>query len=77
MWYSGATNRIIKGKHTNYYERKMLSNKVEYSTAERLYYRTHHVNLTVCMADLSSSKIIEHSFNVDNNKAVLSYLAAR
>ena len=30
---SGATNSMIKRKHTKYYERKIRSNKVEYSTA--------------------------------------------
>ena len=37
LWYSGVTNRMIKIRHTKNYERKMRSNKVEYSTASGMY----------------------------------------
>ena len=33
LWDSGATNSMIKKKHTKYSEHKMRSNKVEYSMA--------------------------------------------
>ena len=37
LWDSGATDIMIKIKHTKYYERKMRYNKLEYSTAAGLY----------------------------------------
>ena len=37
LWDSGATNSMIKRRHTNYYERKMRPNIVEYSTAAGVY----------------------------------------
>ena len=37
LWYSGVTNRMIKIRHTKKYERKMRSNKVEYSTDSGIY----------------------------------------
>ena len=37
LWDSGANEIIIKRKHTKYYERRMRSNKVEYSKAAGLY----------------------------------------
>ena len=68
LWDSGATYIMIKILHTKHYERKMWSNKVEYSTAAGVYYTTHNVKLPFCMSELSSSKIINHRFHVDNNK---------
>ena len=41
LCYSGATNSMIKIKHTKYYECKMRYNKVEYSTANGVYCTTH------------------------------------
>ena len=41
LWDSGATNIMIKIRHTKYYERKIQSNKVEYSTAAGMYFTTH------------------------------------
>ena len=49
LWDSGATGSIIKRQHTKHHERKMLSNKVEYSTAAGMYCTTHDVNVTFCM----------------------------
>ena len=46
----------------------MQSNKVEYSTAADIYCTTHDVNVTFCMLDFSSSKIINHRSHVGNNK---------
>ena len=59
---------MIKRRHTKYYERKMRSNKVEYSKSEGLYCITHDVKVTFCMLELSRSKIIEHRFHVENEK---------
>ena len=68
LWDSRAIDRMIKRRHTKCYERKMRSNKVEYSTAIGLSCTTHDFKVPVCMSDLSSSKTIEHRFHVGNNK---------
>ena len=59
---------MIKIKHNEYYERRMRSNKVEYSTAEGLYYTTHDVKVKFCMTEISIRKIIEHILYVDDDK---------
>ena len=41
---------------------------VNYSTAAGMYCTTHDVELPFCMTELSSSKIINHCFHVDNYK---------
>ena len=46
----------------------MRSNKVEYSTASGMYWTTHDAKVTFCMPELSSIKIINNSFHVDNGK---------
>ena len=60
LWYSRATNSMIKILHTKNYERNMRSNKVEYSTAAGMYFATHDVKVPFCEPELSSSKIINH-----------------
>ena len=65
---SGATDSMIKRRHTNNYELQMRSNKVEYSTATGVYCRTHDVKVPFFIPDFSSSKITYHRFHVDNNK---------
>ena len=45
LWDSGVTNRMVKIKHTKYYELKMLSDKVEYSTADGVYCTAHDVKV--------------------------------
>ena len=40
-WDSGATDIMIKSKHTIPYEHRILSNKVEYSTEAGPYCTTH------------------------------------
>ena len=67
----GATNSMIKIIHTKYYELKMRSNKVKYSTSAGLYYTTHDVKVNFCMSEFSSRKIIEHRFHINNNKGEL------
>ena len=42
---SRSTNSMIKIRHTNNYERKMRSNKVEYSSSAGVYYITHDVKV--------------------------------
>ena len=59
---------MIKIKYTKHYERKIRSNKVEYSTAAGMYCVIHDVKVTFCMLKFPSSKIIIHCFHVDNNK---------
>ena len=49
----------------------MRSNKVEYSTAAGLYCTPRDVKVPFCMPEFSSSKIINHSFHVDNGKGEL------
>ena len=41
LWYNGATYSIINRRRTKYYEGKIRSNKVEYSTAAGMYCTTH------------------------------------
>ena len=68
LWDSGATDIINKIKHTKHYERRIMFNKVEHSTAVGLYYTAHDVKVPFFMTEFSSSKIIEHRFRVENNK---------
>ena len=68
LWDRGATNRTTKRRHNKNYERKMRSDKVEYSTAVGLYFTTHDVKVPFCMTELSRSRIINHRFHVDNDK---------
>ena len=68
---SVATNSTIKIKHTQHYEIRMRSNKIEYSTAAGVYCTTHDFKVTFCMPYLSSRKIIEHHFHVKNDKILL------
>ena len=49
LWDSRATDSMIKRKHTKNYERKMRSNKREYSIAAGLYCTTHDVKVPFCM----------------------------
>ena len=46
----------------------MRYNKVEYKTVAGMYCTTHDVKVPFCMPELSSSKIINHRFHVDNDK---------
>ena len=62
---------MIRRRHTKNYERKMQSNKVEYSAAADVYFTTHDVKVPFCMLEFSSSNIINHLFHVDNNKGEL------
>ena len=49
-------------------ERKIWSNRVEYSTAAGMYCTTHDVKVPFCMPEFSGSKIINHRFHVDNDE---------
>ena len=69
LWGSGATNSMIKIKHTKYYERNMVSNKLEYSTSAGLYCMMHDIKVPFCMPKLSSSNITEHRSHVNNYKS--------
>ena len=67
LWDSGATNsKMIKRRHTNHYECKIRSKRVDYSTASGMYCTTHYVKVPFCMTEFSSRKIINHLFQVDN-----------
>ena len=68
VWDSVATNSMIKRKHTKYHERKMRSNKVEYSTAAGVYCMTPDVKVPFFIPGFSSSKIINHRLHVNNDK---------
>ena len=59
---------MIKRRHTKHYERKMRSNRVEYSTAAGVYCTTHNVKVPFCMPEFSGSKIINHLFHVNNDE---------
>ena len=67
LWDSGATNIMIKIRHTKYYDCKMRSNKVEYCTSTGFYSTTHDVKVTFWMPDFSSNKIINRRFHVNSN----------
>ena len=66
LWDSGATDSMIKIRHTKNYERKMWSKKVENSTAAGVYWNTHDVKVPFCMPEFSIRNIINHHFHVDN-----------
>ena len=68
LWYIGATKSMIKILHTNHYERKMRSNKVDYGTFDGVYCTTRDVKVPFCMPEFSRSKIINHLFHIDNDK---------
>ena len=59
---------MIKIGHTNHYEPKMWSNKVEYSTATGVCCTTRSVKVPFCMPEFSISKISNHRFHFDNDK---------
>ena len=59
---------MIKIRHTIYYEIKMQSDKLKYSTSSGLYCTTHDFKVPFYMPKLSSSKMIDHHFHVNNNK---------
>ena len=46
----------------------MWYNRVEYSTADGVYFTTHYIKLPFCIPEFSSSKIIDHRFHIDNEK---------
>ena len=71
LWDSGATDSMIKIRHTKHYGYKMRSNKVDYSTATCVYCTTHDFKVPFFVPKLSSRKIINHRFHVDNNKREL------
>ena len=68
LWDSESTDSIIKRQHTNHYERKIRSNKVDYSTADGMYCTTHYVKVPFCMPEFSISKIINRLFHIESNK---------
>ena len=68
LWYSRATNIMIKRQHTKPYERNICSNKVEYSTAVGPYCITHDVKVPFCIPEFSIRKIILHYFQIVNNE---------
>ena len=59
---------MIKIRLNKHYERKMRSNTVEYNTADGVYFNTHDVKVPFCMPEFSGSKIINHSFHIDNDE---------
>ena len=59
---------MIKIQHTKHYERKMRSNKVQYSTTAGVYCTTHDFKVPFCIPELSIIRIINHRFYVDNDK---------
>ena len=62
---------MLKVLHIKHYERKMRSNKVEYSTTDGVYCTTHDVKVPIFLPGFSSSKIINHQFHIDNGKGDL------
>ena len=68
LWNSVATDNMIEIQHTKHYERKMRSDRVEYNTANGVYYTTHDFKVSFCIPEFSSSKIINHRFHVDKDE---------
>ena len=68
LWDSGATNRMIKRRHTKPSKQNMHSNKLEYITAAGPYYMIHDVKVSFCIPEFSIRKIKSHQFYVDNNE---------
>ena len=71
LWDRGATDSMIKRKHTKYYERNMRYNTVEYGTDSGMHCLAHDVKVPFYMPDFYSSKMINHCFHVDNEKGEL------
>ena len=59
---------MVKRKHTKYYECKLRSDKLGYSTAAGVYCTPHDVKVPFLIPYCFSSKIINHLFHVDNDK---------
>ena len=59
---------MIKRKYTKPYERKIISNKMEYSAGAGPYFTTYGVKVPLFMPEFSSSKIISHRFHVDKTE---------
>ena len=68
LWYSGATNIMIKRRHTKPHNTEMCYNQVEYITAAEPYCTINDAKVPFFMPYFSSSKIISHRFNIDNNE---------
>ena len=68
LWDSGATNSMIKRRHTKHYERNMRSNKVEYNTDAGVYCTINDVKVTFWISELSIIKVMNHCFHVDNDE---------
>ena len=62
---------MIKRKHTKTYKLKIRFNRLEFSTATGIYLTMYDVRVPFLMPEFSSSKIISHRFNVDNNEGEL------
>ena len=60
FWDSGATEIRINIKHTKYNERNIWSNKVEYSTANGVYCKTHDAKVPFCIPEFSIRKVINN-----------------
>ena len=65
---SGATDIMIKRKHTKHCERNIRSNTVEYSTAAGMYCTMHDARVPFCMPGFSSRNIVNHRFRVNHKK---------
>ena len=68
LWDTIATDSTNKRNYTNIIERKMRSNKVEYSTSTGVYCTAYDVKVTFGMLEFSSIRTINHCLHVDNYK---------
>ena len=68
MFCGGYTDSLIKSWHTKPYQRKIYSNKVEYSTPTGPYCTMHDAKVSFFMTEFSSRNITSHRFHVDNNE---------
>ena len=71
LWDNGATNIMIKRRHTKPYAHNIRSNKSEYSTATETYCTAHEVKVPFLTTKFSISMKILHRFHVNNNEGDL------
>ena len=56
LWDSKTTDIMIKRQHTKPYERKMCSNKVEYSTSAGLYCTMNDVKVPFFLTEFLAAR---------------------
>ena len=63
---SGSTNSMIKSKHMNNYNSKLMANKFKYSMTFGPYKTTNDVKVPFSVLYFDIRKLITHCFHIDN-----------